>query len=327
MSMGFLVNGVWGQENAFPTDKGGAFVRPSSPVRNWVTADGAAGPSGEGGFKAEKGRYLLYVSLACPWAHRTLIFRKLKGLERMIDLSVVHWHMAENGWTFQDGPGVIPDPIHHARFLHQVYTASRADYSGRVTVPVLWDRQTSTIVNNESSEIIRMFNVAFDGIGATPGDYYPIELRAEIDALNDRIYATVNNGVYRAGFARSQGAYEEAVRALFTTLDWLDERLAMHRWLCGERLTEADWRLFATLIRFDAVYVGHFKCNIRRIADYKNLQRYLRELYAEPGIADTVNFQHIKNHYYQSHPQLNPSGIVPVGPQLELVDDPWIGLA
>jgi glutathionyl-hydroquinone reductase len=320
--MGFLLNGVWSQESVFPTDAAGRFVRPSAPIRNWVTATGAAGPSGAGGFKAEKGRYHLYISLACPWAHRTLIFRKLKGLEGMIGLSVVHWHMGENGWTFEDGPGVIADPVHHARFLHQVYTASQPDYSGRVTVPVLWDLATGKIVNNESSEIIRMFNSAFDGQGATAGDFYPAALRGEIDSLNDRIYATVNNGVYRSGFARSQAAYEEAVRALFSTLDWLEERLAMHRWLCGERLTEADWRLFTTLIRFDAVYVGHFKCNIRRIADYRNLSRYLRELYAAPGIADTVNFQHIKNHYYGSHPQLNPSGIVPVGPELELVDDP-----
>jgi len=325
--MGFLLNGVWSQESAFPTDSDGRFVRPSAPIRNWVTSDGAAGPSGAGGFKAEKGRYHLYISLACPWAHRTLIFRKLKRLEGMIGLSIVHWHMAENGWTFADGPGVIADPVQHARFMHQVYTASQPDYTGRVTVPVLWDLKAAKIVNNESSEIIRMFNSAFDGIGAAPGDYYPEALRGQIDALNERIYATVNNGVYRAGFARSQGAYDEAVRALFSTLDWLEEHLAMHRWLCGERLTEADWRLFTTLIRFDPVYVGHFKCNVRRIADYRNLTRYLRELYAEPGIAETVNFQHIKGHYYQSHPQLNPSGIVPVGPELQLEDDPGTAVA
>jgi putative glutathione S-transferase len=320
--MGFLLNGVWSRESAFPTDADGRFVRPSSPIRNWVTADGSAGPSGVGGFKAEPGRYHLYVSLACPWAHRALILRKMKGLTGMIGLSVVHWHMGENGWTFEDGPGVIADPVHHARFLHEVYTASQADYTGRVTVPVLWDLAAGRIVNNESSEIIRMFNSAFDGVGATPGDFYPAELRADIDALNDRIYSTVNNGVYRSGFARSQRAYEEAARALFSTLDWLEERLAMHRWLCGERLTEADWRLFATLIRFDAVYVGHFKCNIRRIADYRNLSRYLRDLYNQPGVADTVNFLHIKRHYYTSHPQLNPSGIVPLGPELDLLDDP-----
>lgn len=320
--MGFLLNGVWSRENYFPTDSAARFVRPPSLFRNWVTADGSAGPSGVGGFKAEAGRYHLYVSLACPWAHRTLLFRKMKGLEGMIGLSVAHWRMAENGWTFDDGPGVIPDPVHHARFLHQVYTASQPDYTGRVNVPVLWDLASARIVNNESSEIIRMFNSAFDDVGAAPGDFYPAALRGEIDALNERIYPNVNNGVYRAGFARSQAAYEEAARALFATLDWLEEHLSMHHWLCGTRLTEADWRLFTTLIRFDAVYVGHFKCNVRRIADYKNLSRYLRALYALPGVADTVNFQHIKGHYYQSHPQLNPSGIVPIGPELEFTDDP-----
>jgi glutathionyl-hydroquinone reductase len=325
--MGFLLNGVWSQESAFPADKDGRFVRPSAPFRNWVTADGSAGPSGVGGFKAEKGRYHLYVSLACPWAHRTLIFRKLKRLEAMIGLSVVHWHMAADGWTFEHGPGVIADPVHHARFLHQVYTAAQPDYTGRVTVPVLWDLASGKIVNNESSEIIRMFNSAFDGIGAAPGDFYPAALRGEIDAVNERIYATVNNGVYRAGFARNQNAYEEAARALFATLDWLEEHLTLHRWLCGERITEADWRLFTTLVRFDPVYVGHFKCNIRRIADYTNLTRYLRELYAQPGVAETVNLQHIKNHYYQSHPQLNPSGIVPIGPELQFEDDPGTSVA
>jgi len=317
--MGFLLNGVWSQESAFPTDNDGRFVRPSAPIRHWVTADGAAGPSGEAGFKAEKGRYHLYISLACPWAHRTLIFRKLKRLEGMIGLSVVHWHMAENGWTFAEGPDVIADPVHHARFLHQIYTASQPDYTGRVTVPVLWDLATGKIVNNESSEIIRMFNSAFDGIGAAPGDYYPEALRGEIDALNERIYTNVNNGVYRSGFARSQGAYDEAVRALFSTLDWLEEHLAMHRWLCGERLTEADWRLFTTLIRFDPVYVGHFKCNIRRIADYPRLSDYMRTLLRIEGVAATVNLGHIKRHYYQSHRNLNPSGIVPVGPELAFV--------
>jgi glutathionyl-hydroquinone reductase len=325
--MGFLLNGVWSQEAAFPTDTDGRFVRPSAPFRNWITPDGAAGRTGEAGFKAEAGRYHLYISLACPWAHRTLIFRKLKRLEGMVGLSVVHWHMGKDGWTFEDGPGVVADPVHHARFLHQVYTAAVPAYTGRVTVPVLWDLETSRIVNNESSEIIRMFNSAFDGLGAAGEDFYPEPLRAEIDSVNDRIYSTVNNGVYRAGFARSQPAYEEAVRALFATLDWLEEHLGMHRYLCGERLTEADWRLFTTLIRFDAVYVGHFKCNIRRIADYANLARYLRDLYSRPGIAETVDFRHIKGHYYQSHPQLNPSGIVPIGPELELLDDPGMVVA
>ena len=323
--MGLLVDGRW-QEDASRT-KDGHFIRPATQYRNYVTADDSPGPSGGGGFLAEPGRYHLYVSLACPWAHRTLIFRKLKGLEGMIGLSVVHWHMGANGWTFEEGPGVVPDPVRHAQFLHELYTASQPDYTGRVTVPALWDLKTGKIVNNESSEIIRMFNSAFDRVGAAPGDFYPADLREETDALNERIYFTVNNGVYRAGFAQSQAAYEEAVRALFGTLDWLDERLAMHQWLCGERLTEADWRLFTTLIRFDAVYVGHFKCNIRRIADYPNLMRYLRDLYAQPGVAGTVNFKHIKGHYYTSHPQLNPSGIIPVGPELDLTEELTVGLA
>jgi putative glutathione S-transferase len=315
--MGLMIDGVWRHEDAFPTDPGGRFTRAASPLRNWVTADGAAGPSGSGGFAAEAGRYHLYVSLACPWAHRTLIFRELKGLQDMIGLSVVHWHMGKDGWTFADGPGVVADPIHHGGLLHQVYTASDPAFTGRITVPVLWDRKSRQIVNNESSEIIRMMNSAFDGIGALPGDYYPENLRSEIDALNARIYDTVNNGVYKSGFARSQRAYDEAVGTLFESLDWLEGMLSDRHWLLGDRLTEADWRLFTTLVRFDAVYVGHFKCNIRRIADYPNLTRYLKELYRQPGIAGTVDIHHIKHHYYESHPQLNPSGIVPVGPKLD----------
>ena len=275
-------------------------------------------PSGDGGFEAAPGRYHLYVSLACPWAHRALIFRRLKGLEDMIGLSVVHWRMLENGWSFEEGPGVIPDPVVGARFLHEVYTAAKADYTGRVTVPIVWDRERGTIVSNESSEIIRMFNSAFDGVGARPGDYYPQELRDEIDSLNARIYDHVNNGVYKAGFATAQEAYEEAVRPLFDTLDWLDEHLSRGRYLCGDRLTEADWRLFTTLVRFDPVYVGHFKCNLRRIADYPNLSGYLRDLYAVPGVAATVNLQHIKGHYYESHKTINPPGVVPLGPVLDL---------
>jgi putative glutathione S-transferase len=316
--MGDLVHGKWRADGDFPSDGTGHFVRPDSPFRNWVTASGEPGPTGAGGFKAEPGRYHLIVSLACPWAHRTLIFRKLKGLEGMISLSVVHWLMRDKGWTFDDGPGVIPDPIFGARVLSEFYLKARPDFSGRVTVPVLWDKHTSTIVNNESSEIIRMFNSAFDGVGAKEGDYYPEELRGEIDALNARIYATVNNGVYRAGFAQSQGAYEEAFRALFETLDMLEARLADRRFLCGDRLTEADWRLFTTLIRFDPVYFGHFKCNLREIADYPNLQRYLRELYHWPGVAETVDFWHIKHHYYASHLRINPTGIVPIGPEIDL---------
>jgi putative glutathione S-transferase len=320
--MGLLLNGAWSRDDRISQDAQGRFLRAQTQFRNWVTADGAPGPTGAGGFKAEAGRYHLYVSLACPWAHRTLLFRKLKGLEEAIGLSVVHWRMLEDGWTFEDGPGVIADPVLHARFLHQLYSAALPDYSGRVNVPVLWDKEKATIVNNESSEIIRMFNSAFDRVGARGDDYYPAALRPEIDALNERIYANVNNGVYKAGFAASQDAYEEAARALFASLDWLEEHLAMHQWLCGDQLTEADWRLFPTLIRFDAVYVGLFKCNVRRIADYKNLSRYLRALYAQPGVAGTVNFQHIKGHYYESLRQLNPRGIVPLGPELDLVEDP-----
>ncbi|HEX8167033.1 MAG TPA: glutathione S-transferase family protein [Beijerinckiaceae bacterium] len=316
--MGLLIDGVWRDQWYDTTSTGGRFVRKDSAFRNWVTPDGAPGPTGEGGFKAEPGRYHLYVSLACPWAHRTLIFRALKGLEEMIGVSVVHWRMLSEGWTFEPGPGVVPDPINGAAYLHQVYTAAEPAYTGRVTVPVLWDKATGTIVNNESSEIIRMLNSAFDSLGAKPGDYYPPDLRDEIDALNARIYDTVNNGVYKAGFATTQEAYEEAVHPLFETLDFLDERLATRRFLCGGRVTEADWRLFTTLVRFDAVYVGHFKCNLRRIADYPNLSGYLRDLYGHPGVAGTVNFAHIKGHYYESHRTINPSGIVPSGPLLDL---------
>ncbi|WP_230534145.1 glutathione S-transferase family protein [Microvirga roseola] len=315
--MGMLVDGVWHDQWYDTKATGGRFVRKEAAFRNWVTRDGSPGPTGAGGFRAEPGRYHLYVSLACPWAHRTLVMRKLKGLEEMIGLSIVHWHMLEHGWSFEEGPGVIPDPIHGARYMHQVYTAAQPDYTGRVTVPVLWDRKASTIVNNESSEIIRMLNSAFDDVGARPGDYYPEALRPEIDALNARIYDTVNNGVYKAGFATTQAAYEEAVRPLFDTLEFLDERLSSQRYLCG-RLTEADWRLFTTLVRFDPVYVGHFKCNLRRIADYPHLSGYLRDLYQIPGIAETVNMEHIKRHYYESHKTINPTGIVPLGPILDL---------
>ncbi|SEB11314.1 glutathione S-transferase family protein [Paraburkholderia sartisoli] len=312
--MGLLVNGQW-QDQWYDTKAtGGRFVRKDAAFRNWITADGSAGPSGVGGFKAEAGRYHLYVSLACPWAHRTLILRALKGLEEMISVSVVHWLMLEDGWTFADGPGVVPDTVNHARLLHQVYTAADPSYTGRVTVPVLWDKKQATIVNNESSEIIRMLNSAFDGIGAKAGDFYPAPLREEIDAINLRVYDTVNNGVYKSGFATTQQAYEEAVVPLFDSLDWLEEKLATRRFLTGDRITEADIRLFTTLIRFDAVYVGHFKCNLRRIADYPNLSAYARDLYQLPGVAGTVDFGHIKRHYYESHPSVNPTGIVPLGP-------------
>jgi len=314
--MGLLVDGEWHDQWYDTAKSGGRFQRQDSAFRNWVTADGSPGPSGEGGFEAESGRYHLYVSLACPWAHRALIFRALKGLEAMIDVSVVHWLMLDQGWTFTEGPGVVPDPIGGSRYLHQVYTRADPRYSGRVTVPVLWDKRRGTVVNNESSEIIRMFNSAFDGVGAKPGDYYPQALRGEIDQLNERIYGTVNNGVYKAGFATTQEAYEEAVGPLFETLDWLEERLDGRRFLTGDAVTEADWRLFTTLIRFDAVYVGHFKCNIRRIADYPRLSAYLRRLLAVEGVAETIDFGHIKRHYYESHRTINPTGIVPVGPDL-----------
>lgn len=312
--MGLLVDGVWHDQWYDTSASGGRFIRSEAQFRNWVTPDGAPGPTGEGGFKAEPGRYHLYVGLACPWAHRTLIFRHLKGLTGHISVSVVHWYMAENGWTFAPGDGVIPDPIHHARYMHQVYTAAQPAYSGRVTIPVLWDKQRGTIVNNESSEIIRMLNSAFDGCGAATGDYYPAALRADIDAVNARVYETVNNGVYRAGFATSQAAYDEAVVSLFDTLDWLEARLVDRPYLCGDALTEADWRLFTTLIRFDAVYHYHFKCNLKRIRDYPRLHALMRRLYDMPGIAETVNLEHIKGHYFASHKTINPTGIIPRGP-------------
>jgi putative glutathione S-transferase len=316
--MGLLVDGEWLDEWYDTKSAGGRFVRRESSFRNWVTPNGAAGPTGAGGFTAEPGRYHLYVSLACPWAHRTLILRVLKGLENMVSLSVVNWRMAENGWTFDAAPGVIPDLLFGSRYLYEVYLKADPAYTGRVTVPVLWDRASGTIVNNESAEIVRMFNSAFDEVGAKPGDYYPAELRGEIDALNARSYETVNNGVYKAGFATTQGAYEEAVAPLFDTLDWLEARLSGRRYLCGARVTEADWRLFTSLLRFDPVYVGHFKCNLRRLADYPNLSGYLRDLYQVPGIAETVNMQHIKRHYYESHRTINPTGIVPLGPVIDL---------
>lgn len=316
--MGKLVDGVW-QDVWYDTKStGGRFVRKESAFRDWVTADGAPAQEGGRSFPAETGRYHLYVSLACPWAHRTLIVRALKGLDAMIDVSVVNWLMLERGWTFDPAPGVVPDMVNGAHYLYEVYAKADPHYTGRVTVPILWDKQTATIVNNESAEIIRMFNSAFDALGAQPGDFYPEALRAEIDEVNARVYDTVNNGVYKAGFATSQDAYEDAFQQLFASLDWLEERLSSQRWLVGEAMTEADIRLFTTLIRFDPVYVGHFKCNLRRIADYPALQGFLRDVYQTPGVSGTVNFQHIKGHYYQSHRTINPTGIVPVGPLLDL---------
>jgi putative glutathione S-transferase len=316
--MGLLIDGHWVDQWYDTESTKGRFVRSESQYRHWITADGAAGPSGEGGFKAEPDRYHLYVSLACPWAHRALIFRALKGLESMISVSVVNSYMGEHGWTFEAEPGATGDQLYGLDYMYQLYQKADPDYSGRVTVPVLWDKQRHTIVNNESAEIIRMLNSAFDGIGATPGDYYPPQLRAEIDKLNDEVYDRVNNGVYKAGFATTQDAYEQAVVPLFETLDALEQRLNRQRYLTGEQITEADWRLFTTLIRFDAVYHGHFKCNLKRIVDYPNLWGYVRELYQWPGVAETVDMDHIKGHYYRSHGTINPTGVVPVGPVLDL---------
>ncbi|MEX1205092.1 MAG: glutathione S-transferase family protein [Dongiaceae bacterium] len=309
--MGMLVDGVW-HDRWYDTGKtGGRFAREPTTFRDRVTADGSSG------FPAAPGRYHLYVSLACPWAHRTLAFRKLKRLEDAISLSVVDWLMGEDGWRFSERDGCTPDTVTGAAFLHQVYTRARPDYTGRVTVPVLWDKQRGTIVSNESAEIIRMFNGAFDAFGDAGVDFYPAPLRREIDAVNEMVYETVNNGVYKAGFATAQAPYEQAFDALFATLDELEARLGRQRYLVGDRLTEADWRLFTTLVRFDAVYYGHFKCNRRRLIDYPNLWSYTRELYQVPGVAETVNMRHIKGHYYGSHRHINPTGIVPKGPALD----------
>lgn len=315
--MGLLVDGKWHDKWYSTAETGGKFVRSESRFRNWVTRDGSAGPSGETGFKAEPGRYHLYVSYACPWAHRTLIFRALKKLDEVISVSVVHHYMGKDGWTFLAEDGASGDTLYALDFLHQLYTKADPTYSGRVTVPVLWDRQRETIVSNESSEIIRMLNSAFDEWADASLDFYPEAHRAEIDRINALVYPSVNNGVYRAGFATTQAAYEEAFGELFGTLDTLEERLGRQRYLVGDRLTEADWRLFTTLVRFDPVYVGHFKCNLKRIADYPNLSNYLRDLYQVPGVAETVNMRHIKAHYYGSHTTINPTGIVPLGPELD----------
>lgn len=315
--MGLLVDGVWHIDWYDTESTGGKFVRKDSSFRNWITVDGEPGPRGVGGFKAESGRYHLYVSLACPWAHRTLIFRELKGLQDMISVSVVKAFMGDEGWTFEPGGGVIDDSVNHKTRLHEIYTLADPQYTGRATVPVLWDKKLNTIVSNESAEILRMLNSTFDHLGARPGDYYPESKRDEIDGLNDLIYDTVNNGVYKAGFATTQAAYDEAVVALFDTLEVLEQRLSSKRYLTGSDITEADWRLFTTLIRFDAVYVGHFKCNLKRIQDYPALLNYLRDLYQQPGIADTVDIDYIKAHYYQSHTSINPTQIVPMGPELD----------
>jgi glutathionyl-hydroquinone reductase len=318
MKMGRLIDGKWAAGWYETKSSGGAFQRDTSRFRNWVTPDGAAGPSGQEGFKAESGRYHLYVSYACPWAHRTLIFRALKGLEDHIDISVVHPDMLENGWELrEDFPGATGDRLHGARFMHEVYTRADPAISGRVTVPVLWDKARGTIVSNESSEIIRMFNTAFDGITGNTLDFWPQALRPAIEPINARIYDTVNNGVYKAGFATTQAAYDAAVGPLFETLDWLEGHLAQNRYLMGDALTEADWRLFPTLVRFDSVYHLHFKCNRRRITDYPNLWAYTRALYQHPGVAQTVHMDHIVRHYHYSHDTINPHRILPINPVLD----------
>ena len=306
--MGLLQNGQWVDQWYDTKNSGGEFRRQDSRFRSWLTANGEVGPNGEPGFKAEKGRYHLYVSLACPWAHRTLIFRRLKHLEEYIDVTVVDPIMLENGWE-------MTDPLYGLDFLYQLYLKADANYEGRVTVPVLWDKQTRTIVSNESSEIIRMFNSAFNELTGNTDDYYPEALHETIHALNDRIYHSINNGVYRAGFATTQAAYEEAFYQLFDSLDWVEGLLSRRRYLAGNQLTEADWRLFTTLIRFDAVYFGHFKTNRQLLADFPAISAYVRELYQVPGVAETVNFDHIKTHYYASHRTINPTGVVPIGPE------------
>jgi len=309
--MGSMIDGVWHKDDAERNASDGRFVRSTTSFRGTVTADGSSG------FKAEPGRYHLYVSHACPWAHRTMILRALRRLEDVISVSVVDPFMSDEGWHFSDGPDCIPDTVNGTRFLREVYKLAKDDYTGRVTVPVLWDKREKTIVNNESAEIIRVLNVAFNAWGNGEPDFYPAPLRDEIDAINEPIYEHVNNGVYRTGFARSQAAYDEAFDALFATLDELEARLGARRYLAGAHVTEADWRLFVTLIRFDAVYVGHFKCNRNRIEDYPNLSNYLRDLYQRPGVADTVNMTHIKRHYYESQESVNPSRIVAKGPELD----------
>ena len=317
--MGFFVEGQWHEDTEANRHERGRFVRKPSVFRNWITEDGSAGPSGEGGFPAEPGRYHLYVAHSCPWAYRTTLFRKLKKLEGAISITIAAPLYGERSWRFADEPGSLPDTVNGAKELWEVYLLANPKYSGRVTVPTLWDKERRTIVNNESSEIIRMLNSAFNRFTDDRTDYYPAPLREEIDRINDLVYTTVNNGVYRSGFAVTQEAYEEACRALFDTLDKLEERLSRQRWLVGNQITEADWRLFSTLIRFDAVYHYHFKCNLKRIIDYPNLSNYVRDLYQQPGVAETVSMENIKRHYY-GQKRVNPTGIVPLGPTGPAVD-------
>jgi glutathionyl-hydroquinone reductase len=317
MAHGVFVDGVWHSQWYDTSANGGRFV-PAEPVfRNWITPDGSPGPSGEGGFAAERGRYHLYVSLACPYAHRTVIFRKLKDLESVISISILDPVMGEQGWEFGASPGTIADTLNGKQRLGEIYLLADPRYTGRVSVPVLWDKKRRTIVNNESPEIIRMLNTAFAALTNDRTDYYPLELRPEIDRINARVYNDVNIGVYRAGFATNQGAYEDGCRTVFAALDWIDDILSRQRYLIGARLTEADWRLFTTLVRFDAVYYSHFKCNLRRIVDYPSLSNYLRDLYQTPGVAETVNMGHIKRHYFMSMTAINPTRIVPLGPELD----------
>ena len=318
--MGLLDDGKWVDQWYDTKSSGGKFVRSAAQFRNWITADGSAGESGKPGFKAESGRYHLYVSMACPWAHRTLIFRTLKGLSEHIDVSAVHPDMLDQGWSFQIDGVAQGDPLYGSQFTHNLYTRADPTYSGRVTVPILWDKEQETIVSNESSEIIRMFNSAFDGITGSTDDYWPAEMRDAIEEVNARIYDTLNNGVYKSGFATTQAAYDAAVHPLFDTLDWLEARLADNRYLMGDRLTEADWRLFTTLIRFDPVYHLHFKCNRKRLIDYPNLWAYTRELYQMPGVAETVDMDHIVRHYHYSHESINPHRIVPINPVLDYLE-------
>jgi putative glutathione S-transferase len=318
--MGHFVEGVWAEDTPANRHQRGRFVRTPSVYRNWITADGSPGASGEGGFAAAAGRYHLYVSHSCPWAYRTTLFRKLKMLEGVISIAIAAPLYGERSWRFADEPGSTPDTVNGTSELWEVYLLANPRYTGRVTVPTLWDKERKTIVNNESSEIIRMLNSAFGRFTEDKADYYPPPLREEIDRVNELVYTTVNNGVYRCGFAIEQDAYEEACRALFATLDRLDERLSRQRWLVGNQITEADWRLFSTLIRFDHVYHYHFKCNLKRIYDYPNLSNYVRDLYQQPGVAGTLNFDHIKRHYYGSQLRVNPTGVVPLGPVGPAVD-------
>lgn len=315
--MGLLINGQWHDQWYETKQSGGAFQRENAQLRNWVTANGEAGPTGRSGFKAETGRYHLYVSLACPWAHRTLIFRQLKQLEDHISVSCVSPDMLQHGWTFNKEEGSSGDHLYGHEFMHQLYTHNKADYSGRVTVPVLWDKQQKCIVSNESSEIIRMFNTAFNHLTDDTQDFYPTALRSQIDAINELVYHNINNGVYLCGFATTQEAYQTAYDSLFNALEHVEQVLSEHRYLCGHQITEADWRLFTTLIRFDAVYHGHFKCNLKRLEDYPAISQYLRELYQWPGIKQTVDFYHIKRHYYFSHTMINPTQVVPAGPNID----------